>query len=245
MLTVKQVSERTGVSVRTLHHYHKIGLLCPSEISQAVYRLYDDDALERLQIILLFRALDFPLKDIANILNRPDFDRNEALTKQVELFQMRIEHLNNLITLANGLKAIGVRHLDFTDFDVKKIDEYERKARERYGKSAEWKEYEAKRASRTDEQDRLLSAEWMNRIAEFGALRDLPAEDERVQERIRALRAYITEHMYTCSVVTLRALGRMYAGGGEMTQYIDRVGGEGTAEAMYRAIEVYAASTVE
>lgn len=74
MKTVKEVSRITGVSVRTLHHYDAIGLLKPTAVTEAGYRLYDDAALERMQSILLFRELQFPLKDIKRILDAPDFD---------------------------------------------------------------------------------------------------------------------------------------------------------------------------
>ena len=79
MKTVKQVSQVSGVSVRTLHHYDAIGLLKPTRVTEAGYRLYDDAALERLQSILLFRELQFPLKEIGRILDAPGFDRQAAL----------------------------------------------------------------------------------------------------------------------------------------------------------------------
>ena len=93
MKTVNEVSKLTGISVRTLHHYDEIGLLKPTSITDAGYRLYDDIALERLQHILLFRELQFPLKDIKKILDSSDFDRNKALEQQIELLTMKKEHL--------------------------------------------------------------------------------------------------------------------------------------------------------
>ena len=85
MWTVKQVSRITGVSVRTLHHYDAIGLLRPAKVTDAGYRLYDDAALRRLQNILLFRELQFPLKEIKAILDSPDFDPTAALEQQIRL----------------------------------------------------------------------------------------------------------------------------------------------------------------
>ncbi len=76
MRTVKEVSQLTGVSVRTLHYYDAIGLLRPTQTTDAGYRLYDDAALERLQMILLYRALGFPLREIGEILDSGDFDRS-------------------------------------------------------------------------------------------------------------------------------------------------------------------------
>ena len=81
MKTVKEVSKLTGVSVRALHHYDAIDLLKPTQVTDAGYRLYDDAALEKLYMILVFRELGFPLQEIASILNAPDYDRNRVLEK--------------------------------------------------------------------------------------------------------------------------------------------------------------------
>ena len=70
MKTVNEVSKLTGVSIRTLQYYDKIGLLRPTEYTESGYRLYDDTALERLQQILLFRELEFSLSDIESIIDR-------------------------------------------------------------------------------------------------------------------------------------------------------------------------------
>ena len=127
MMTVHEVSELTGVSVRALHHYDQLGLLKPAEVTEAGYRLYDEDSLTRLQSILLFRELQFPLKDIGAILDSPSFDRNKALDQQIRLLELQKEHLDNLIDLARGMKLVGVKRMtDFTAFDTKKIDDYAR-----------------------------------------------------------------------------------------------------------------------
>ena len=112
-MTVHEVSELTGVSIRALHHYDRIGLLHPAEITGAGYRLYDDTALERLQCILLFKELQFSLKEIKDILDSPDFDYSRALDQQITLLQMKKEHLENLINLAREIKQIGVKKLEF------------------------------------------------------------------------------------------------------------------------------------
>ena len=86
MKTVKEVSRLTGVSVRTLHHYDAIGLLKPAKVTEAGYRLYDDAALGRLQTILLFRELQFPLKEIREMLDAADFDPIAAWTTRSGCF---------------------------------------------------------------------------------------------------------------------------------------------------------------
>lgn len=83
MMTVKEVSRLTGISIRTLQYYDKLGLL-PAMRTGSGYRLYDDAALERLQQILLFRELEFPLRDIRTILDNPNFDRRKALSQQID-----------------------------------------------------------------------------------------------------------------------------------------------------------------
>ena len=148
MRTVHEVSRLTGVSVRALHHYDRIGLLHPAKVTEAGYRLYDDAALERLQYILLFKELQFSLKEIKGILDSPDFDRGRALEQQITLLEMRKEHLENLIDFARGIQMIGVRGLDFTVFDMKKIDEYARQAKASWGQTPEYREFEEKSRDR-------------------------------------------------------------------------------------------------
>ena len=121
MMTVHEVSKISGVSIRALHHYDKIGLLPATKVTDVGYRLYDDTVLERLQHILLFKELEFSLKEIKNILDSPDFDRSKALEQQIHLLELRKEHLQNLIDLAWGIKAIGVKKMSFEAFDTKKI----------------------------------------------------------------------------------------------------------------------------
>ena len=89
MKTVKEVSELTGISVRTLHYYDEIGLFKPTEVTEAGYRLYDDKAIEKLGQILVFRELDLPLADIKLIMDNPDLDRNSVLAKQREMLCLK------------------------------------------------------------------------------------------------------------------------------------------------------------
>ena len=103
MMTVHEVSRLAGVSVRALHHYDAIGLLKPSRVTEAGYRLYDEDALSRLQEILLFRELEFPLGEIKRILDSPGYDRRQALCDQRELLKLKREKLTKLISLTENI----------------------------------------------------------------------------------------------------------------------------------------------
>ena len=239
MKTVSEIAALAHVSVRTLRHYDAIGLLKPTQITEVGYRLYDNAALERLYLILLFRELEFPLKEIQAILDAPDFDRNRILEQQVELLQAKIVHLQNRIHLANGIKLMGVKYLEFDNWDPKKIDEYQAQAETLYGKSEAWQEYQQKIKRRSREQSQAVNGKVMDFFVELGKLRHLSPESPEVQAWVRKLQDFFTENFYTCTPKILKGLGEMYAGGGSMTENIDAAGGKGTGEFAKKAIDIY------
>ena len=235
MMRVHQVSRLTGLSVRTLQYYDKIGLLPPAEYTEAGYRLYDEGALERLQQILLFRELEFPLKEIKAILDSPAFDRQKALEQQITLLEMKKQRLEGLIALAKH--TTGGKKMDFTPFDTKQLEEYAARAKARWGETEAYREYEQKSRDRTREREDSIGAELMGIFAQFGAVRHLAPEGREARELVQKLQHYISAHYYTCTDEILAGLGQMYAAGGEFTDNIDRAGGEGTAAFAARAIE--------
>ena len=242
MMTVHEVSKISGVSIRALHHYDHIGLLPATEVTEAGYRLYDETALERLQHILLFKELKFSLNDIKEILDSPDFDRSKALEQQIHLLELQKEHLENLIDLARGIKMIGVKHMSFDAFDTRKIDEYAAQAKASWGKTDAYKEFEKKSEGRSKETQQKLNVEMMNIFAEFGKIRDKAPDGEEAVALAKKLQDHITENYYTCTYEILQGLGAMYAGGGDFTTNIDKVGGEGTAVFAYEAIKAMIAA---
>ena len=240
MMTVHEVSRLTGVSIRTLQYYDGIGLLHPAEYTGAGYRLYDDAALETLQQILLFRELEFPLKDIQRIIQSPSFDRQKALDQQITLLELKKEHLDNLIRLAREIKTTGVKTtMDFSAFDTKKMDEYAAKAKETWGETPAYQEYEQKAGGRSREETMEVSRQMMDIFAEFGAIRDRDPSSPEARVLVRKLQDFISAHYYTCTDQILAGLGQMYAAGGEMTGNIDSCGGEGTAVFASRAISAF------
>ncbi len=244
MMTVHEVSRLTGVSVRTLQYYDSIGLLTPTERSEAGYRLYDTENLEILQQILLYRELAFPLRDIREMLQSPSFDRNRALSQQIRLLEMRKEHLERLIAHARNFQETGGKQMDFSAFDTKKIDEYTAKAKATWGSTPAYREFEEKTRDRSKEEDLALGDQLMAIFAEFGREmrenRAAPA-DASVQRLVTRLQTFITEHYYTCTDQILMGLGEMYAAGGEMTENIDSRGGVGTGAFVREAIRVHCA----
>ena len=240
MMTVHEVSRLTGVSIRTLQYYDRIGLLHPAEYTGAGYRLYDDTALEALQQILLFRELEFPLKDIQRIIRSPSFDRQKALDQQIALLELKKERLDNLIRLAREIRSSGVKtKMDFSAFDTEKMDEYAAKAKEAWGETPAYREYEQKAAGRCEAETVELGRQMMDIFAEFGAIRNGDSASPKAQDLVRKLQDFISAHYYTCTDRILSGLGQMYAAGGEMTGNIDSRGGEGTAAFVSRAVSIY------
>ena len=240
MMTIHEVSKLTGVSIRTLQYYDSIGLLRPAQYTGAGYRLYDETALETLQQILLFRELEFPLKEIKQIIQSPGFDRSKALEQQIALLTLKKEHLENLIDLARGIKLTGGKPtMDFSAFDTKKIDEYTAQAKASWGSTPEYREFEEKSKGRGKAETAALNEQMMQIFVKFGAMKGEDPSSEKAQQLVKELKGFITAHFYTCSNQVLSGLGQMYAGGGEMTANIDRYGGEGTAVFANAAIQVF------
>lgn len=236
MLTVHEVSELTGVSVRALQYYDKIGLLPASRRSQAEYRLYDGEALGRLQEILLLRELEFSLSEIADIVSRPDYDRKCALDQQIQLLILKHERLERLIAFAREIRTTGVSSMSFSAFDQKKIDSYKKQAKEKWGQTDAYREYEEKKGKRSDIVENALAASMMNIFTEFGAIKELSPESSEARQLVKKLQDFISEHFYTCTPEILASLSQMYTAGGEMTENIDKAGGAGTAAFVERAI---------
>ena len=239
MMTVAQVCKRTDVSVRTLHNYDQIGLLKPTEVTDAGYRLYDDGALDKLYMILVYRELGLSLNEISSILDAPDYDRNRVLEHQIQMMQERVEKLQNRISFARGMLMLGVKYMDFEGFDPKKIDEYSQQAKVLYGKTDAYKEFEQKQKGRTEEQVQDLGAQVMELFAKLGKMRPCAADSEEAQNWAKELQAFFTEHFYTCTPQILKSLAESYAGGGSMTENIDKAGGEGTGAFAKQVIDIY------
>ena len=210
MMTVKEVSRLTGVSVLTLQYYDQIGLLHPGTRTEAGYRLYDATTLETLQQILLFRELKFSLKEIAAILQNPHCDREKALEQQIELLTLQKRHLESLITLAENIRQTGGNTMDFTAFDTKKLDEYAAKAKQQWGATAAYQEYETKNAHETTQAQQENARALMALVAAFGHMQTKDPADPAVQAQVQKLQAFITEHYYTCTKEILHSLGQMY-----------------------------------
>lgn len=143
MKTVKDVSEITGVSIRALRYYDEIGLLKPTDVTDAGYRLYDNKALERLQEIMFFKELEIPLEDIKKIMDCPDYDREQALITQKKLLEQKRNRLNGIIELISDvMKGVNTMSFEaFTNEDIQKIIDHTLECMPRESIDRQVKEY--------------------------------------------------------------------------------------------------------
>ena len=228
-LTVGQMAEVAGVTVRTLHHYDALGLLTPDARSEAGYRLYDDADCERLQEILFYRELGFGLEEINAILRDPEYDRAGALQNQRDLLVVRKDRLQTMIgavetALDAQEKGITMTKEEmfeaFGDFDPKVHEaeveerwagsalEQSKRRTKTYGKD-QWKEAMAEGESITTELAELLKA--------GGAPEEVAAMDQAEQHRL-----HIDRWFYECSHAMHAGLGDMYVGDPRFTEHYEK-----------------------
>ena len=236
LMSVHEVAALTDITARTLHYYDEIGLLKPAKVTEAGYRMYDDAALGRLQNILLFRELEFPLKEIKAILDSPDFDPSEAIAQQIRLLELQYKHLGELIAFTREIQKKGAAAMNFDVFDKSEIEKYEEEVKAKWGNTKAYQEYRQKDITRDKEGYGKLADEMMTMFSELGRLKHLSPDAHEVQEKISALQQFITDHYYVCTDEILRGLGEMYVCDERFKNNIDKAGGAGTADFVRQAI---------
>ena len=239
---IKEFAKLCGVSVRTLHYYDEIGLLKPAFVDeQNSYRFYDEKSLMRIQEILFFKELDFPLKSISEILSSPDYDKQKALKEQRKLLILKKQRLERIIdALDNAQKGkITMNAFDNNDYDTAR-KQYEAEAKERYGKTDAYKEHEQKTASYSKDKWQQVNDGLNAVLAEFAeCLKNGQAPDcDEAQSLVKNLQNYITENFYTCTNEILKGLGQMYVADERFKANIDKHA-DGTAQFISKAIEIY------
>lgn len=120
-----------------------------------------------------------------------------------------------------------------------KTSDYSYQAKETWGETNAYKEYEQRSKTRTKDDERILGEKMMEIFVDLGKVKDTDPTSDEVQALVKRLQTYITDNFYTCTDEIFLSLGQMYRSGGDMTRNIDKVGGEGTAEFTAKAIEVY------
>ncbi len=250
--TVNQVAQLAGVTLRTLRYYDKIGLLTPYARTEAGYRIYSPEDVEKLQQILFFRELDFPLARIREILNNPSFDRRDALRMQADYLEKRAARYLNLSQLARetlknleGGNKMAKKDM-FAGFDYDQMLEeqkqYEDEVKERWGKTDAYKESMAKTAKYTKEDWERINGAQMQNLKDLCDLYNAKVshDDLQVQEVVGRSRKFISDNFYQCSVEVFSGLGQMYVTDERFTAYYDKYA-PGLAAYYNDAIQYYCA----
>lgn len=240
-MKINEVAKLTGVTIRTLHYYDEIGLLKPSQITEAGYRLYDENALSMLQQILFFKELDFPLNEIKEIMDNPEFDITEALQYHKELLIKKRERINKLIKLVEKTLK-GESNMSFKEFDMTEIEnaknKYAKEVKERWGKTDAYIESEKKTSGYNKDQWQEVNEESNALLKAFADNIDKTPDSKEVQELVKEWQKFITVRFYKCTNEILQGLGQMYIGDERFKKNIDK-NGVGTAEFMSEAIAIY------
>ncbi len=239
-LSVSEAAKRAGVSVRTLRWYDEIGLLKPSETTQAGYRFYDDSAMASLQQILFYRELGVPLEQIRRILSAADNDRTEALQKHRTLLLMKRQRLDDMLRLVDetiGGIAMYDERPKPTQMDWEAVkNQYAQEAAERWGNTEAFLESRERHAKYTPEQEKQIKAEMEEIFRSFGACAS--PEGPEAQALVKRWQEHITKYHYSCTDGILACLGQMYESDPRFQENLDLYG-PGTAQKMSDAIAIY------
>lgn len=240
---VKEVAELTGVSIRTLHHYDRIGLLSPEHVTEAGYRQYSERDLETLQQILFFRELGFPLKNIGEILQSPEYDRAEALALQREALLEKRSRLDRMIrTLENTIQdAKGeIKMTDkekFEGFDFTN-NPYEQEARQRWGNEAVDRSKQTL-ADMGPEGQKRIGGQMDALFRKLAAMRHRDPASDEVQQAIVEWHEFLNGMGQTYSPEAFKGLGQLYIQDERFTRNMDKFG-EGFAKFMADAMGIRA-----
>jgi len=220
-LTVGQVAEQLGVTVRTLHHYDEIGLVAPSERTSAGYRLYTGEDIRRLQQVVVYRRLGFALDEISLLIHDEAADGSAVighLSRQREAVMSRLDELRDLVTAIDQAMEKEMSGIKLTKDEQKELfgegfsDEYAEEAEQRWGETEAWKQSQRRTSKYTKSDWAEVKAEMDATNAAFVlAMTDgEPATSERAMDAAEAHRQHIHHRFYDLTPELHRGLGDMY-----------------------------------
>lgn len=233
MYTIQQLATLAGTTARTLRHYDTIGLLVPIRDANG-YRRYSTHDLERLQTILFYRSLDFPLETIQALLVAESFDRARVLEEQATALRAKAAYFatlaetaeSTLTSMRGGILVEDKSLFNGMSFDELKTHEakHETEVEERWGESEAYRTSRDRAAKRSKEDWETLSQKQMNLVKPLVELfrADVPIDDSRVQAVVRANHQFINDNFYDCSLDMFSGLGQMYVMDERFTAFYDR-----------------------
>jgi DNA-binding transcriptional MerR regulator len=247
-MNVGEVAALAGVTVRTLHHYDRIGLLSPSGRTAAGYRQYAPADLDRLHQVLLYRELGFPLEEVATLLDDPSADPEAHLRRQHRLLRDRLERTSAMVEAVEKemeARAMGISltpEEKFELFGEGYSEDYEREAEERWGDSEAWAQSQRRTSAYTKEDWVRIKEEASDveqRLAE--ALRsDVPADSAPAMDIAEEHRQHISRWFYDCPPAMHAGLGRMYVEDERFTAHYEQIA-PGLAQYVSTAVQANAA----
>lgn len=242
MFTVKQLSQVAGITPRTLHYYDEIGLLKPSRVGDNGYRYYGEDAMLRLQQIMMYRELDMPLEDIKKILGRRNFDvltaledHREQLFKRIGQMERLITTVDNTILYMKGEKEMSEKQL-FEPFNEQKQAEYEKEAMQKYdpeivkASNKKWKNYTTAEKQRIGDEGNAVYRDMIK-------VMDKGAASPEVQACVERWRKHM-DYFWTPDLDQLVGLAQLYNDDPRFKANFDKVDPR-LAEFMLKAVKVY------
>ncbi|HET7683287.1 MAG TPA: MerR family transcriptional regulator [Marmoricola sp.] len=232
-LTVGQVAERLGITVRTLHHYDDIGLVRPSARSRAGYRLYTEADVTRLQHVVVYRRLGFSLEQVADLLDGgPDLGGvAEHLRRQRAVVTTRLDEMRDLVTAIDRALEAEMNGVNLTPEEQRELfgegfsDEYATEAAERWGDTDAWRQSRERTKTYTKEDWLAIKAESQRIEAAFVAALDAgrPATSDAAMAAAEQARRQIDERFYECTPEFHRNLGDLYVSDPRFTRRYDDV----------------------
>lgn len=232
VLTVGQVAQMFGVTVRTLHHYDEIGLLTPGERSRAGYRLYTDDDVTRLQHVVVYRRLGFPLEQISAILDgEPGTALVDHLQRQRAAVMSRLEEMTHLVTAIDRALEQQMKGVNLTKEEQQELfgdafdDAYAQEAQDRWGDTDPWRQSQARTTKYTKADWEQIKAEGEAANAAFVAAMEagLPATSTEAMDAAELARQHVTTWFYDLSPDMHRNLADMYVADPRFTRTYEDV----------------------
>ncbi len=231
-MNIKKFADACGVSVRTVRFYNEAGLLSPSFVDKSNgYRHYDGECLLRMQEILFYRELDFPIKEIKAILSSPDYDKKGALREQRRLLLLKKERLERIIAAIDSAEEGA--SIDMSTFDNSEYVMYTEEVKRRWGDTAAYKESIEKSSAGVAEGIEAIMADFAAAMTS-----GVKPADSEAQSLVARLQDFITKTQYKCTNEILACLVEMYIGDERFKANIDRFG-DGTAQFAHDAIQCY------
>ena len=229
-MTAKEAAQRAGTSVRALRYYEQAGLIRPGRSPGNGYRDYDASTIARVRMIRAYRELQFPLTQIARLLDASRAERDEILETHIRQLEAQRQSLENRIDLAKSLRMIGPER--FAEIDFAKVDDQMARMRRNLRSNPEWIALSERLQSISHEKIDGAMDELLRRLAEVSN-----APEPEIPAAIERLRSFITENLYPCTDAILLYYARGFGGDGLLAQTLEEIAGPDAAPRLRERLE--------